>query len=171
MEKNNRDNGRVSAKETKSTILADSDNATTDNVDIVKDGNSNRNEIGANKMDRVCEIGTELSDKVLKKIESKDYLKNNLARMSKNVSRETLGDDEEKNEQRNVLFNGFIVFTCLCVVVLYFFSKILSKKSQKISQNLTLENADILRSGDTNEQKTGDNDSIADAILIRAGEK
>lgn len=171
MAKNIRDFNGAVAKKAESTILVDSNNATADNADFVEDGDSNRNEVRADKVDRVCEIGQELSDKVLKKIESKDYLKDNLARKCKddNVSRETLG--EEKDEQRSVLFNGFVVCACLCAVVLYIFSRFLGKKSQKTSQNPPFENTDILRSGDTGEQKASENDSLADAILTRAGDK
>lgn len=171
MAKNTRFDDGTDSKETKSKILADSTNAVSNNADIIANGDSDRDEIRADKMDRICEIGKELSDKVLKKIESKDYLKENLARKCRddNVSRETLG--EVKDEQRNVLFNGFVICTCLCAVVLYIFSRILGKKSQKTSQNPPFENADILRSGDTGEQKAGENDSLADAILIRAGDK
>lgn len=171
MAKNTRFDDGTDSKETKSKILVDSNNATANNVDIAKNGDSDRNEIRTDKMDRICEIGKELSDKVLKKIDSKDYLKENLARKCRddNVSRETLG--EVKDEQRNVLFNGFVICTCLCAVVLYIFSRILGKKSQKTSQNPPFENTDILRSGDTGEQKAGENDSLADAILIRAGDK
>lgn len=171
MAKNTGNLDRADTKKTESKILVDSDNATFDNADFVANGNSDRDEIRADKMDRICEIGKELSDKVLKKIDSKDYLKENLARKCRddNVSRETLG--EVKDEQRNVLFNGFVICTCLCAVVLYIFSRILGKKSQKTSQNPPFENTDILRSGDTGEQKAGENDSLADAILIRAGDK
>lgn len=171
MAKNHRNFNRTSAEETESTILANRDNATIDNVDFTEDGNSDRDEIRADKMDRICEIGKELSDKVLKKIESKDYLQSNLKRKSEDVSRETLENNKENNEQRSVLFNSFAVLALLCAVVLFFLSRVLGKKSQKTSQNPPFENTDILRSGDTGEQKAGENDSLADAILIRAGDK
>lgn len=171
MEKNYRNLDGADAKEAESKILADSDNATTDNVDIAKNGDSNRDEIRADKMDRICEIGKELSDKVLKKIESKDYLQANLKRKNENVSRETLENQKENDGQKSVLFNNFVVFASLCAVVLYVLSRFLGKKAQKTSQNPPFENADILRSGDTSEQKAGENDSLADSILIRAGDK
>lgn len=159
------------AEKTKSTILVDSNNATANNVDIAKNGDSDRNEIRANKVDRVCEVGKELSEKVLKKIESKDYLAQNLKRKSENVSCETLENNKENDEQRSVLFNSFVVFAFVCAFILYFLSRILGKKSQKTSQNPPFENADIFSSENTSEQKAVKNDSLADAILIRAGEK
>lgn len=159
------------AEKTKSTILVDSNNATANNVDIAKNGDNNRDEIRANKMDRVCKVGEELSDKVLKKIESKDYLAQNLKRKSENVSCETLENNKENDEQRSVLFNSFVVFAFVCAFILYFLSRILSKKSQKTSQNPPFENADISLRENTSEQKAVKNDSLADAILIRAGEK
>lgn len=171
MAKDNRNFDGADAKKTESKILADNDNATLDNADTLENGDSDRDEIRADKMDRICEIGKELSDKVLKKIESKDYLQANLKRRNENVSHETLENQEENNEQKNVLFNNFVVFASLCAVVLYVLSRILGKKSQKTSQNPPFENADILRSGDTSEQKAGENDSLADSILIRAGDK
>lgn len=171
MAKNTRFDDGTDSKETKSKILADSTNAVSNNADIIANGDSDRDEIRANKVDRVCEIGKELSDKVLKKIESKDYLQSNLKRKSEDVSRETLENNKENNEQRSVLFNSFAVLALLCAVVLFFLSRILGKKSQKTSQNPPFENTDILRSGDTGEQKAGENDSLADAILIRAGDK
>lgn len=171
MAKDNRNFNGVDAEKTESKILADSDNATLDNVDFAKNGDSNRDEIRADKMDRICEIGKELSDKVLKKIESKDYLQSNLKRKSENVSRETLENQKENDEQKSVLFNNFVVFVSLCAVVLYVLSRILGKKTQKTSQNPPFENADILRSGGASEQKAGENDSLADSILIRAGDK
>lgn len=171
MAKNNRNIDGVDAEEAKSTILVDSNNAIIDNVNIVKNGDSDRDEVRADKVDRICEVGEELSDKVLKKIESKDYLQSNLKRKSENVSHETLENNKENDEQRSVLFNNFVVFTVLCAVVLYVLSRFLGKKAQKTSQNPPLENADNQRSGDTSEQKAGENDSLANAILIRAGDK
>lgn len=171
MAKDNRYFNGADSKKTESKILADSNNADANNADIATNGDSNRDEVRANQMDRICEIGKELSDKVLKKIESKDYLQANLKRKSENVSRETLENQKENDEQKNVLFNNFVVFASLCAVVLYVLSRFLGKKSQKTSQNPPFENADILRSGDTSEQKAGENDSLADSILIRAGDK
>lgn len=171
MAKNTRFDDGTDSKETKSKILADSTNAVNNNADIIANGDSDRDEIRADKMDRICEIGKELSDKVLKKIESKDYLQSNLKRKSEDVSHETLENNKENNEQRSVLFNSFAVLALLCAVVLFFLSRVLGKKSQKTSQNPPFENTDILRSGDTGEQKAGENDSLADAILIRAGDK
>lgn len=171
MAKNTRFDDGTDSKETKSKILADSTNAVSNNADIIANGDSDRDEIRADKMDRICEIGKELSDKVLKKIESKDYLQANIKRKNENVSYETMEKNKENDEQRNVLSNGFVVFACLCAFVLYFLSRFLGKKSQKTSQNPPFENTDILRSGDTGEQKAGENDSLADAILIRAGDK
>lgn len=160
---------RITAEKAKSKVLVVGDNAVIDNADFVANGDSDRDEIRADKVDRVCEAGKELSDKVLKKIESKDYLLSNLKRKSEDVSRETLENNKENNEQRSVFFNSFAVFAFLCAVVLYFFSRILSKKSQKTSQNPPFEKTDNSLRENTSEQKTGENDSLADAILIRAG--
>lgn len=171
MAKNNRNVDGVDAEKAESTILADSDNATIDNANFIENGDSNRDEVRADKVDRICEFGEELSDKVLKKIESKDYLQSNLKRKSENVSHETLENNKENDEQRSVLFNNFVVFTMLCAVVLYIFSRFLGKKAQKTSQNPPFENADNQTSGDTSEQKAGENDSLANAILIRAGDQ
>lgn len=171
MAKNNRNINGVDAKEAESTILADSDNATIDNANFIENGDSNRDEVRTDKVDRICEVGEELSDKVLKKIESKDFLQSNLKRKSENVSHETLENNKENDEQRSVLFNNFVVFTVLCAVVLYVFSRFLGKKAQKTSQNPRFQNADNHRSGDTSEQKAGENDSFANSILIRAGDK
>lgn len=171
MAKDSRNFDGADSKETESKILADSDNAGIDNAYIAKNGDSDRDEVRADKMDRICEIGKELSDKVLKKIESKDYLHANLKRKSENVSCETLENQKENDEQRSVLFNSFVVFTCLCAVVLYVLSRILNKKAQKTSQNPPFENANNLGSGGASEQKAGENDSLADSILIRAGDK
>lgn len=171
MAKNTRFDDGTDSKETKSKILADSTNAVSNNADIIANGDSDRDEIRADKMDRICEIGKELSDKVLKKIESKDYLAQNLKRKSENVSCETLENNKENDEQRSVLFNSFVVFAFVCAFILYFLSRILSKKSQKTSQNPPFENADISLRENTSEQKAVKNDSLADAILIRAGEK
>lgn len=171
MAKNIRDFDGAVAKKAESTVLANSNNAASDNADIAANGNSDRDEIRADKMDRICEIGQELSDKVLKKIESKDYLQSNLKRKSEDVSRETLENNKENNEQGNVLFNGFTVFALLCAVVLYIFSRFLGKKSQKNSQNPPFENADISSGENTSGQKASENDSLADAILTRAGDK
>lgn len=171
MAKNNRVFDGTATEKAKSKILANSDNAIIDNVDIATDGDSNRDEVRADQVDRICELGEELSDKVLKKIESKDYLQSNLKRKSENVSHETLENNKENDEQRSVLFNNFVVFIMLCAVVLYIFSRFLGKKAQKTSQNPPFENADNQTSGDTREQKAGENDSLANAILIRAGDK
>lgn len=162
---------RITAEKAKSKVLVGGDNAVIDNADFVANGNSDRDEIRADKVGRLCEIGKELSDKVLKKIESKDYLQSNLKRKSENVSYETLEKNKENDEQRSVLFNSFAVLCLLCVVVLFFLSRILSKKSQKTSQNPPFENTENFSRENTSEQKTGENDSLADAILIRAGDK
>ena len=156
MAKDNRNFDGADTKKTESKILADSDNADANNADIAKNGDRDRDEKRADKMDRICEIGKELSDKVLKKIESKDYLQANLKRKNENVSCETLENQEENDEQKNVLFNNFVVFAVLCAVVLYVLSRTLGKKAQKTSQNPPFENADILGSGYTSEQKAGD---------------
>lgn len=169
MAKDNRHFNGTDSKKTESKILADSDNASIDNAYIAKNGDSDRDEVRTDKMDRICEIGKELSDKVLKKIESKDYLQANLKRKNENVSHETLENQKENNEQRSVLFNSFVVFACLCAVVLYVLSRILGKKAQKTSQNPRFENANNLGSGGASEQKAGEKDSLADSILIRAG--
>ena len=171
MAKNYRNFNGVSAEETESAILANSDNAAIDNANITENGDSDRDEVGADKVDRVCEVGEDLSNKVLKKIESKDYLQSNLKRKSEDVSRETLENNKENDGQRSVLFNDFAVLALLCAVVLFFLSRILSKKSQKTSQNPPFENTENFSRENTSEQKTGENDSLADAILIRAGDK
>ena len=171
MAKNHRNFNGVSAEETESAILANSDNAAVDNANITENGDSDRDEVGADKVDRVCEVGEDLSNKVLKKIESKDYLQSNLKRKSKDVSYETLENDKENDEQRSVLLNGFAVLALLCAVVLYFFPRVLGKKSQKTSQNPPFENAENFSRGNASGQKTGENDSLADAILIRAGDE
>lgn len=171
MAKNTNNFDGTDSKKAESTVLSDSNNATADSANIARHGDSDRNEARADKMDRICEIGQELSDKVLKKIESKDYLQSNLKRKSEDVSHETLENNKENDEQRSVLFNGFTVFALLCAVVLYIFSRFLGKKSQKTSQNPPFENTDISSGENTSGQKASENDSLADAILTRAGDK
>ena len=171
MAKNHKNFNGVSTEKTESTILANCDNAIIDNADFAENGYSDRDEVRADKVDRVCGVGEALSNKVLKKIESKDYLQSNLKRKSKDVSYETLENNKENDEQRSVLFNSFAVLTLLCAVVLYFLSKILGKKSQKTSQNPPFENTENFSRESASGQKTGENDSLADAILIRAGDK
>lgn len=161
----------ASAQKAELKILVDSNNAIADNADIAKDGDSDRDEVRADKVDRVCDVGTELSEKVIKKIESKDYLLQNLRRKSENVSCETLEKNEEKDGQRNVFFNSFVVIAFVCAFILYFLSRFLGKKSQKASQNPPFENADILSRESSSAQKAEENASLADAILVRKGEK
>ena len=174
MEQNSRDIKRATAEATEPEILDSASNAADNNVDIVAHGNELRNKERADKVDSVVEIGNNISDKVLKKIESKDYLYDNLRRKERDeVSRETF-DDEVKNREKKVIdFKVLVIVAALALL----FLKILKKRKRKAvnnAKNTAFDSTGVFSSGGTGEQKAGvfesgagEYDSLADAILIR----
>lgn len=173
MEQDNRDIKRTTAEATEPKILDSASNAVDNNVNTAANGNKLGDEERADKVDSIVEGGG-ISDKVLKKIESKDYLYENLKRRGRgDVSRET-SNNEVKDEKKKVIdFKVLVIIAALAL----FFLKILEKRKQKAVNNAqkpAFDSTGVFSSGSTGEQKAGDFEgeageynNLADAILIR----
>lgn len=147
----------------------DNNNNTTDNsTNIATNGNPNRNDKQTAAMDRhttrtdrVTDISQIISDKVAKKIESKNYLYDNLLRKNKeNVSYETIQTQDNDNV-KSVFDNKLFVFG-LFIAVIYAIYKFLKpknavKKAEKPLSEYT--------TGDTSGESFS---SLANEILLKA---
>lgn len=170
MEQDSRDIERATAEAAELEILDSASNAANNNVDVVAHGNKFGNEKRADKVDSIVESGNNISDKVLKKIESKDYLYDNLRRKERDsVSRET-SDNEEK---KVIDFKILVIVAALALL----FLKILEKRKKKAvnnAKNTAFESTGVFSSGSAGEQNAGDFEgeageynNLADAILMR----
>ena len=148
--------------------VVDSSSAVDNNSpNPVADGDTNRNVKQALTMDngnarigQIFDISNEISNKVLKKIESKNYLYDNLLRKQKeNVSCETL--QNKGNENAKSVFNDkffmFGIFFAVCYALWRFLKpKNAVKKAEKTLDDFT--------SGDT----SGDTfSSLASDFLLK----
>lgn len=149
----------------------DSDNpANLNNPNTSKNGNTNRDDKQAiamdsdpSRADKIIDISQTISDKVSKKIESKNYLYDNLLRKQReNVSYETLQTKENEND-KSVFDNPFVVFGLFCAVLFAIYKFLMPKKAVKTQENPLRENT----SGDTSGESFS---SLANDILLKTNE-
>ena len=148
--------------------LDNNSNAIDNSPNITKDGNTNRDEQQTAAMDRnttradgVIDISQVISDKVAKKIESKNYLYDNLLRKNKeNVSYETIQTQDNDNV-KSVFDNKLFVFG-LFIVVIYAIYKFLKPKN-------AVKKAEKPLSEYTTGETSGESfSSLANEILLKA---
>ena len=147
----------------------DNNRNTFDNsLNIAANGNTNRDEQQTAAMDRnaarndgITDISQVISDKVAKKIESKNYLYDNLLRKNKeNVSYETIQTQENENV-KSVFDNKLFVFG-LFIAVAYAIYKFLKPKN-------AVKKAEKPLSEYTEGETSGESfSSLANEILLKA---
>lgn len=174
MEQDSRNIKRATTEAAEPEILDSASNAVNNNVDTAANGDKLRNEKRTDKVDSVIEIANNISDKVLKKIESKDYLYDNLKRKERdNVSYETSNNEVKEKEKKVIDFKVLVIVAALALL----FLKILEKRKEKAvnnAKNTAFDSTGVFSSGSAGEQNAGDFEgeageynNLADAILIR----